>query len=48
LDEWIEEIPISETRGYVKRVLRTYNTYRLLYAREVQSEGPLLSRLLAR
>src|SRR5215813_1404402 len=48
LDEWIEEIPISETRGYVKRVLRTYNTYRLLYAREERSEAPLLSRLLTR
>jgi soluble lytic murein transglycosylase len=33
LDEWVEEIPISETRGYVKRVLRSYNTYRLLYPR---------------
>jgi soluble lytic murein transglycosylase len=32
LDEWVEEIPISETRGYVKRVLRSYNTYQLLYA----------------
>jgi soluble lytic murein transglycosylase len=31
LDEWVEEIPISETRGYVKRVLRSYNTYQLLY-----------------
>jgi soluble lytic murein transglycosylase len=31
LDEWVEEIPIAETRGYVKRVLRSYNTYRLLY-----------------
>jgi len=34
LDEWVEEIPISETRGYVKRVLRSYNTYQLLYARK--------------
>ena len=33
LDEWVEEIPYSETRGYVKRVLRTYNTYQLLYAK---------------
>ncbi len=32
VDEWVEEIPISETRGYVKRVLRSYNTYQLLYA----------------
>jgi soluble lytic murein transglycosylase len=31
LDAWVEEIPLSETRGYVKRVLRSYNTYRLLY-----------------
>jgi soluble lytic murein transglycosylase len=34
LDEWVEEIPIAETRGYVKRVLRSYNTYQLLYARD--------------
>jgi soluble lytic murein transglycosylase len=34
LDEWVEDIPISETRGYVKRVLRSYNTYQLLYARK--------------
>ncbi|MCI0670030.1 MAG: transglycosylase SLT domain-containing protein [Myxococcaceae bacterium] len=31
LDAWVEEIPIAETRGYVKRVLRSYNTYQLLY-----------------
>lgn len=37
LDEWVEEIPISETRGYVKRVLRTYNTYQLLYGRSAPS-----------
>jgi len=35
LDEWVEEIPIAETRGYVKRVLRSYNTYNLLYRRGV-------------
>ncbi|WP_338865922.1 transglycosylase SLT domain-containing protein [Myxococcus stipitatus] len=33
LDAWVEEIPISETRGYIKRVLRSYNTYQLLYGR---------------
>jgi soluble lytic murein transglycosylase len=37
-DVWVEEIPIEETRSYVKRVLRTYNAYRLLYAR---SAAPL-------
>lgn len=30
LDEWVEEIPIAETRGYIKRVLRSYNTYQML------------------
>lgn len=43
LDEWVEEIPIAETRGYVKRVLRSYNTYSLLYpshANEVSVAGP--------
>jgi soluble lytic murein transglycosylase len=32
LDEFVEEIPIQETRGYVKRVLRSYGAYRYLYA----------------
>jgi soluble lytic murein transglycosylase len=31
LDEFVEEIPIQETRGYVKRVLRSFAAYRLLY-----------------
>ncbi|HUB08896.1 MAG TPA: transglycosylase SLT domain-containing protein [Myxococcales bacterium] len=31
LDAFVEEIPIAETRGYVKRVLATYATYRYLY-----------------
>ena len=33
LDAWVEEIPLSETRGYVKRVVRSWNTYRLLAGR---------------
>jgi soluble lytic murein transglycosylase len=33
LDAWVEEVPIAETRGYIKRVLRSYNTYQLLYGR---------------
>ncbi len=40
LDEWVEEIPIAETRGYVKRVLRTYNTYQLLYSRGTPTVVP--------
>ncbi|MBM4381186.1 MAG: transglycosylase SLT domain-containing protein, partial [Deltaproteobacteria bacterium] len=31
-DEWVEEIPIAETRNYVKRVLRSYYVYQLLTA----------------
>jgi soluble lytic murein transglycosylase len=30
LDAFIEEIPVQETRGYVKRVLRSYAAYQLL------------------
>ncbi|MDC0707246.1 transglycosylase SLT domain-containing protein [Stigmatella sp. ncwal1] len=33
LDAWVEEVPIAETRGYIKRVLRSFNTYQLLYGR---------------
>jgi soluble lytic murein transglycosylase len=32
LPGWVEQVPLQETRGYVKRVLRSYNTYKLLYA----------------
>jgi soluble lytic murein transglycosylase len=31
VDEWVETIPISETRDYVKRVLGSYGAYRLVY-----------------
>jgi soluble lytic murein transglycosylase len=30
-DEFVEQIPFSETRGYVKRVMRSYATYQYLY-----------------
>ena len=30
-DEWVEEIPYNQTRGYVKRVLRSLYVYRVLY-----------------
>jgi len=32
VDEFVEEIPLQETRGYVKRVLRSYAAYAFLYA----------------
>jgi soluble lytic murein transglycosylase len=43
IDEFVEEIPVEETRGYVKRVLRSYAAYRLLYGRpdEAASMGLL-------
>ena len=37
LDEFVEEIPVEETRGYVKRVLRSYAAYHLLYG-ETEAE----------
>jgi len=40
LDAFVEEIPIAETRGYVKRVLQSYNVYQLLYARRAQARLP--------
>jgi soluble lytic murein transglycosylase len=30
-DEWVEAIPYEQTRGYVKRVLRSLHAYRMLY-----------------
>jgi len=30
-DEWVESIPYDQTRGYVKRVLRSVHVYRTLY-----------------
>jgi soluble lytic murein transglycosylase len=42
LDLWIENIPLQETRGYVKRVLRSFNTYKLLYSHAfAQTQQPL-------
>ncbi len=31
LDEFVEQIPVDETRAYVKRVLRSYAVYVTLY-----------------
>ncbi len=41
LDEFVEEIPVSETRGYVKRVLRSYAAYRYLYGNRVERTAVL-------
>jgi soluble lytic murein transglycosylase len=42
LDEFVEEIPVEETRGYVKRVLRSYAAYRLLYGAPEPAPASLL------
>jgi soluble lytic murein transglycosylase len=39
IDEFVEDIPVEETRGYVKRVLRSYAAYRLLYGSPGESAG---------
>jgi soluble lytic murein transglycosylase len=31
MDEFVEEIPFRETRNYVRRVLRTYGAYKVIY-----------------
>jgi soluble lytic murein transglycosylase len=41
LDEFVEEIPVEETRGYVKRVMRSYAAYRLLYG-DPSADGPVV------
>jgi soluble lytic murein transglycosylase len=46
LDEFVEEIPIDETRGYVKRVLRTFAAYRLLSSGPDREPLDLLPRTL--
>ncbi len=38
--EWVEDIPISETRGYVQRVLENAVVYDLLYPDRARSRGP--------
>ncbi len=45
LDEFVEEIPIDETRNYVKRVLKSWATYRLLYGLTLPTNlGPFPSK----
>jgi len=43
LDEFVEQIPVEETRGYVKRVLRSYAAYATLYR---DGDGPAPSEIL--
>jgi len=43
-DEFVEFIPFSETRGYVKKVLRNYAEYKRIYARSGRSSSAVSSR----
>jgi soluble lytic murein transglycosylase len=47
LDAFVEEIPVQETRGYVKRVLRSYAAYRFLYG-TVTDKPVLIGQALPR
>lgn len=38
--EWIEKIPLSETRGYVQRVLENAVVYDLIHPDKARSRGP--------
>ena len=44
LDAFVEEIPVEETRHYVKRVLQSFNIYQLLYTRAPKATLPQASR----
>jgi soluble lytic murein transglycosylase len=48
VDEWVEKIPISETRDYVKRVLGSYGAYRLVYRVDARSAPAPSPRIHAR
>jgi soluble lytic murein transglycosylase len=39
LDEWVEQIPATETRGYVKRVVGSFRAYQLVYGTPVAQLG---------
>ncbi len=40
-DRWVEAIPYSETRSYVRRVLRSLHIYRVLYGPEGEPQAPV-------
>ncbi len=46
MDEFIEHIPYVETRNYVKRVVRNYQIYTLLYTAKSSSSGYTLKWLV--
>jgi len=43
-DAFVESIPFSETRGYVKKVMRNYAEYKRIYGRTVQNASRSFTR----
>lgn len=43
-DEFVESIPFTETRGYVKKVMRNYAEYKRIYGRTVQNASRFITR----
>ena len=37
LDHFVESITFPETRFYVKKVLKSYNIYKFIYAADIQN-----------
>ena len=48
MDVWVEEIPLDETRGYVKRCLRSFAAYQYLYGTGSARLPKVSQRLAAR
>ncbi len=38
-EEFVENIPFSETRHYIRQVISNYNNYRLLYGEHPNAPG---------
>lgn len=46
MDEWVEHIPFTETRNYVKRVVSNYFSYQTLYGDKIGSQNLTLTRTI--
>lgn len=44
IDEWVEHIPFTETRNYVKRVVSNYSSYQALYGEKIASQIVVLNQ----
>ena len=39
MDEFIDHIPFKQTRGYVKKVIKHYNIYKVLYSKKINNNA---------